>query len=70
MKSKFIFQVFPSQDRKINLSVCFFGEVTAQQFCFEIYWPLDNPKSLCGGLTYNDFGSGPGPGGLSQTAGR
>ena len=22
------------------------------------------------GLTYNNFGSGPGPGGLSQTAGR
>ena len=40
-----MFQVFPSrQDRKTNLSVCFFGEVTAQQFCFQIYWSLDNPK--------------------------
>ena len=41
-KWKFKFQVFPSrQDRKKNRSfVCFLGEVTAQQFCFEIYWPL------------------------------
>ena len=23
-----------------NLPVCFLGEVTARQFCFEIYWPL------------------------------
>ena len=28
------------QDRKTNSSVCFLGEVTARQFCFEIYWPL------------------------------
>jgi hypothetical protein len=34
----FKFQVFSSrQDRKTNLSICFLGEVTAQQFCFEIY---------------------------------
>ena len=29
-----------SQDRKTNLFVCFLGESVAQQFCFEIYWPL------------------------------
>ena len=41
LKLEFQFQVFPSrQDRKTNLSVCFLGEVTARQFCFEIYWPL------------------------------
>ena len=41
LKLKFKFQVLPSrQDRKTNLSVHFLGEVTAQQFCFEIYWPL------------------------------
>ena len=28
------------QDRKKNASVCFLGEVTAWQFCFEINWPL------------------------------
>ena len=34
----FKFWVFPShQDRKTNSFVCFLGEVTAQQFCFEIY---------------------------------
>ena len=38
---QFKFQVFPSpQDRKTNLSICFLGEVTARQFCSEIYWPL------------------------------
>ena len=37
----FKFQVFRShQDRKTNLSIWFLGEVTAWQFCFEIYWPL------------------------------
>ena len=42
-KSKFKFQVFPSQqDRKTNSSVCFFGGFMARQFCFEIYWPLEN----------------------------
>ena len=41
LESKFKFQVFLSrQDRKINLSVRFLGEVTPQKFCFEIYWPL------------------------------
>ena len=35
------FQVFPDcQDRKTNSFVCFLGEITARQFCFEIYWPL------------------------------
>ena len=34
-----MFQVFRScQDRKANLSVCFLGEVTARQFCFEIFF--------------------------------
>ena len=34
--------VFPSrQDRKINSFVRFLGEVTAGQFCFEIYWSLE-----------------------------
>ena len=38
---QFKFQVFPShQDRKTNSFVCFLGEVTTWQFCFEIYWPL------------------------------
>ena len=32
------------QDRKTNLSICFLEEVTAQQFCFEIYWPLRAPR--------------------------
>ena len=33
--------VFPShQDRKTNSFIHFLGEVTVQQFCFEIYWPL------------------------------
>ena len=42
MKSKFKFQVFLScQDRKTNLSLCFSWEVTTQQFCFYIYWPLE-----------------------------
>ena len=37
----FKLQVFPSrQDRKTNSSICFWGEVTTRQFCFEIYWPL------------------------------
>ena len=41
LKSKFKFQEYPScQDRKTNSFFCFLGEVTAQQFCFEIYWPL------------------------------
>ena len=41
LKSKFNFQVFLSrQDRKTNSFVHFLGEVTARQFCFEIYWPL------------------------------
>ena len=41
LKLKFKCQVFPSpQDRKTNLSICFLGEVTARQFCSEIYWPL------------------------------
>ena len=40
----FKFQVFLScQDRNTNSSVCFLGEVTARQSCFEIYWPLDRP---------------------------
>ena len=47
LKSKFKFQVFPSrQDRKTNSFVCFLGEVTAQQFCFEIYWPLGRSKNV------------------------
>ena len=38
VKFDFKCQVFPShQDRKTNSSVCFLGEVMAQQFCFEIY---------------------------------
>ena len=42
LKSKFKFQVFPSrQDRKTNSFVCILWEVTARQFCFEIYWPLE-----------------------------
>ena len=46
---KFKLQVFPSrQDRKTNLFVCFIGEVTAGQFCFEIYWPLDADQLLSG----------------------
>ena len=37
------FQVFPDgQERKTNLSVCFLREVMARQFCFEIYWPLED----------------------------
>ena len=32
---------FPSrQDRKTNSFVCFSGEITAWQFCFEIYFPM------------------------------
>ena len=43
----FKFQVFPSpQDKKTNLLICFLGEVTALQFCFEIYWPLIEAKML------------------------
>ena len=34
------------QDRKTNLSICFLEEVTAQQFCFEIYWPLRAPPDF------------------------
>ena len=35
------FQVFlDCQDRKIDSSIRFLGEVMARQFCFEIYWPL------------------------------
>ena len=38
----FKFQVFPSHpDRKTNSSVYFLGEVSARQFCFKIYWPLE-----------------------------
>ena len=38
----FKFQVFLSrQDRKTNSFVRFLGEVTARQFFFEIYWPLE-----------------------------
>ena len=29
-----------SQDRKTNSFIHFLGESAAQQFCFEIYWPL------------------------------
>ena len=51
LKSKFKFQVFPRhQDRKTNLFICFLGEFTAHQFCFEIYWPLENPKNNRGFL--------------------
>ena len=47
LKSKFKFQVFLSrQNRKTNLSVHVLGEVTAWQFCFEIYWPLDRDKLM------------------------
>ena len=34
------------QDRKTNSFVCFLGEFAAQQFCFEIYWPLDNCNKI------------------------
>ena len=45
LKSKFKFQVFPClQDRKTNSSICFFGEFMARQFCFEIYWPLNQER--------------------------
>ena len=38
----FKFWVFLSrQDRKTNSFGSFLGEVTARQFCFEIYWPLE-----------------------------
>ena len=41
LKSKFKFQVFSDcQGWKTNTSICFLGEVMAQQFCFKIYWPL------------------------------
>ena len=41
LTSKFKFQVFSDcQVGKTNSFVCFMGEVTARQFCFEIYWPL------------------------------
>ena len=45
---QFKFQVFPSrQDRKTNLIGFFGGKVTARQFCFEIYWPLErSPKDF------------------------
>ena len=37
----FKFQVFLShQERKKKSFICFLGEVMAQQFCFENYWPL------------------------------
>ena len=43
----FKFQVFPSrQDRKTNSFVRFLGEAIAQQFCFEIYWPLTSPCKM------------------------
>ena len=32
------------QARKTNSSVCFLGEDTARQFCFEIYWPLGQAR--------------------------
>ena len=42
----FKFEVFPGrQDRNTNSFVCFLGEVTARQFCFEICWPLVNSCS-------------------------
>ena len=42
MKSKFKFQVFPScQDRKTNSFVSFLEEVSARQFSFKIYLPLE-----------------------------
>ena len=51
LKSKFKFQVFPScQDRKTNSSVRFLGEVTARQFCFEIYWPLGTKSRITRGF--------------------
>ena len=34
------------QGRKTNLSVCFLGKVTAQQFWFKIYWPLVSFKLM------------------------
>ena len=37
----FEFQVFPSHQGR-NSFICFLGEVTARQLCFEIYWPLDS----------------------------
>ena len=41
LESKFKFQVFRShQDRKTNSFISFLGEVTARQFCFEIYFAL------------------------------
>ena len=42
--------VLPScQDRKTNSSIYFLGEVTARQFCFKIYRPLDSTKCPIGG---------------------
>ena len=39
--------IFPScQVRETNSFVRFLGEVTARQFCFEIYWPLANSQSI------------------------
>ena len=35
-----------SQDRKTNLFFHFFGESVAQQFCFEIYWPLQKSNEI------------------------
>ena len=47
MNFDFKFQVFPShQDRKKNRLVCFLGEVMAQQFYFDICWPLPKPKTV------------------------
>ena len=47
MKSKSKFQVFLSRwDRKANPFACFLGKVTAQQFCFKIYWPLESLQDL------------------------
>ena len=42
-----------SEDRKIDSFVCFLGEVSAQQFCFEIYWPLVREGLKVG--TYYEF---------------
>ena len=48
LKLEFRFQVssiFSRQDRKTISFICLLGEVTAWQFCFEIYWPLEGPLS-------------------------
>ena len=52
----FKFQVFPSrQDRKIDSFVCFLGEVTAWQFCFEIYWPLSGDSFFILSAKFDKF---------------